>query len=465
MPNDGESLQVGHFSDLHYSTERLVEADRCFGFAVEDAITRGCDVGVVSGDATDHRLDAHTPAFRVLAERIHALSGHMPVLMLQGTFSHEPPGTLDVFRLIGSRYPVYVADRIHQVALVGSTFLPSAGPLFTADELETLLQEGTPSAVFTCVPTVNKAVLAGIVGAMEAATAVGDHLAVFLGAAGKVNRLLRSKGIRTIGVSHGTVNGCYTEHGVPMAGFDHEFSLGALFEAECDAFMLGHIHAMQLWEREGRLVGYAGSIGCFHYGEKGKKGYLNWQITPGRAEAMQVETPARETVCIDFDGPPDLERLANIAEQTQDKFVRIRWTIDEEHRQLVDREVIRALFAGAAELKLDPRVLPAVRSRAEGISRAASLGEKVQRWCSLTDVVPDPLLERLSILEALDPQDIADRVVATLDGSSVPDSGDSAQSATAEPEPAKPLAEQPGQVQNQSSLDWLTDDLFAADAA
>ncbi|MBP0533085.1 hypothetical protein J8J19_23235, partial [Mycobacterium tuberculosis] len=75
---------------------------------------------------------------------------------------------------------------------------------------------------------------------------------------------------------------------------------------------------MQLWEREGRLVGYAGSIGCFHYGEKGKKGYLSWQIKPGRAEAVQVETPARETVCVDFDGPPDMERLANIAEQTQD---------------------------------------------------------------------------------------------------------------------------------------------------
>ncbi len=135
MPNDGESLHVGHFCDLHYSTERLVEADRCFGFAVEDAVARGCHVGIVSGDATDHRLDAHTPALRVLAERIHALSGHMPVLMLQGTVSHEPPGTLDLFRLIGSRHPVYVADRIHQVALVGSTFLPSAGPLFTVEEL------------------------------------------------------------------------------------------------------------------------------------------------------------------------------------------------------------------------------------------------------------------------------------------------------------------------------------------
>lgn len=465
MPIDGASLRVGHFSDLHYSTERLAEADRCFGFAVDDAIARRCDVGVVSGDATDHRLDAHTPALRVLAERIHALSGHMPVLMLQGTFSHEPPGTLDLFRLIGSRHPVYVADRIHQVALVGSTFLPSAGPLFTADELETLLGDGIPSAVFTCVPTVNKAVLAGIVGAMEAATAVGDHLAIFLGAAGKVNRLLRSKGVRTIGVSHGTVNGCYTEHGVPMAGFDHEFSLGALFDAECDAFMLGHIHAMQLWEREGRLAGYAGSIGCFHYGEQGKKCYLDWQIRPGRAEATPVETPARETVCVDFDGPPDLERLANIAEQTQDKFVRIRWTIDEEHRQLVDREAIRTLFAGAAELKLDPRVLPAVRSRAEGISRAVTLGEKVHRWCGLTDVKPDPLLERLSILEALDPQDIADRVVATLESGSVDDSKAAAQSAEAEPMKAQPDTQHAGQVQNQSSLDWLTDDLFAADAA
>ena len=420
MLKEGESLLVGHFSDLHYSPGNLAEADRCFGFAVENAIAAGCHVGVVSGDSTDHRLDAHTPALSALARRIHQLTAHMPVLMLQGTFSHEPPGTLDLFRLIGSHHPVYVADRIHQVALCAGQFVPSEGPVFAPAEIDALhAQHGMPEVVFTCVPTVNKAVLAAAVGVASAATAVGDHLADYLASAGAVNRQWRAQGVRTIGVSHGTVNGCQTEHGVPMAGFDHEFTIGALFDAECDAFMLGHIHRAQQWEREGRVVAYPGSIGRFHYGEIGAKGYLQWQISVGQTTATQVRTPARETVCVDFDGPPDMAKLAGVAADAADKFVRVRWTVNEEHRQLVDRDAIQALFSASAEVKLEARVLPAVRSRAEGISRAATLPEKLGRWCELTGVEADPLMDSLSMLMTLDAQSIADQVLAGLSAQSV----------------------------------------------
>lgn len=415
MDNEGAGLRLAHFSDLHYSPGHLAEADRCFGFAVDHAIAAGCSVGVVSGDSTDHRLDAHTPALATLARRIHQLSAHMPVLMLQGTFSHEPPGTLDIFALIGDRHPVYIADRIHQVALCGGVFVPSVQAVFTLTELHQLIaHEGTPDVVFTCVPTVNKAVLASAVGVANAATAVGDQLGAYLAAAGVINQQLRQMGIRTVGVSHGTVNGCQTEHGVPMAGFDHEFTIGALFDAHCDAFMLGHIHRAQQWEREGRVVAYPGSIGRFHYGEIGEKGYLRWQVSPGCASASLVPTPARETICVDFDGPPDMERLARTAGESGDKFVRVRWTVNEEHRQLVDREAIVALFSKAAELKIEARVLPAVRSRAEGISREASLPEKLARWGELTAVDTNPLVERLTLLRMLDPQSIADGVMAQL---------------------------------------------------
>ncbi|MFC4518501.1 metallophosphoesterase family protein [Cupriavidus pinatubonensis] len=470
MLNEGESLRLGHFSDLHYAPSHLAEADRCFGFAVDNAIASGCDVGVVSGDSTDHRLDAHTPALSALARQIRRLSAHMPVLLLQGTFSHEPPGTLDLFGLIGANHPVYVADRIHQVALCGGQFVPSEGPIFLPAEIDVLLtQHAMPEVVFTCVPTVNKAVVASAAGVANAAMAVGEHLSNYLTAAGAINRQWRSWGVRTVGVSHGTVNGCETEHGVPMAGFDHEFTIGALFEAECDAFMLGHIHRAQQWAREGRVVAYPGSIGRFHYGEIGEKGYLQWQVTPGRATASLVATPARETVCVDFDGPPDMARLADIAREADDKFVRIRWTVNEEHRQLVDRDAVLALFGNSAEVKIEARVLPAVRSRAEGISRAASLAEKLSRWGELTGIDTAPLLDRLTLLETLDAQAIADGALAQLHGA-----GEKAQP-QAEPTPSGverfdaspdlvsgvPLAPQA----DQSSTDWLTDDLFAEQPA
>ena len=241
-------MNIAHFSDLHYAPDNLVESDRCFDFAVSDAIARGAAIGVISGDSTDHRLDAHAPSLNALATQVHRLSSAMPVLMLQGTFSHEPPGTLDNFALMGGVHQIYVADRVAQVALVDGRFWASKGPVFSDDELCQFIGM-MPEVVFTCLPTVNKGHLAASIGALSASTGLGDVLASYLAAAGRVNRQLRAASIPTVGVSHGTVNGCETEHGVVMAGFDHEFSLSALFEAECDAFMLGHIHKQQQWQR------------------------------------------------------------------------------------------------------------------------------------------------------------------------------------------------------------------------
>lgn len=47
-------IRVAHFSDLHYGNRTLVEADRCFGAAIDRAIALGVDAAVIAGDATDH---------------------------------------------------------------------------------------------------------------------------------------------------------------------------------------------------------------------------------------------------------------------------------------------------------------------------------------------------------------------------------------------------------------------------
>ena len=455
-------MKIAHFSDLHYSPENLEEADRCFSFAVGDAIARGARVAVISGDSTDHRLDAHAPSLHALATQVHRLAEAMPVIMLQGTFSHEPPGTLTNFALMGARYPVFVADRIGQVALIGTQFRASDGPVF--DDAEMLAFDGLyPDAVFTCLPTMNKADLALKVGALSASTELGDVLGTYLAAAGRNNARLRAIGVPTIGISHGTVAGCTTEHGVTMAGFDHEFSFGTLFDAECAAFMLGHIHKNQIWLREGRAVGYPGSIGRFHYGEEGDKGYLLWDVLAAEARAELVTTPSREMVCIAFDGPPDEAQLAALAADSAGKFVRIRWQIDEEHKQLVDRKAIESMFASAAGLKLEPRVLPVMRSRAEGISKAVTVDAKVARWCELTSVDPDPLLERLQLLETGDADAIAasvlDRIAQVGDSIEVPEIPGGTENVV--PLAAASLDAAPG-PESKPSLSWLNDDLFAA---
>jgi len=371
-------IRIGHFSDLHYSEKNLDEADRCFDHAIGEAIRRGMEVAVVSGDATDHALDVHSPAVERLARRVLRLAQHCPVLMLQGTFSHEPPGTLSIFRLLGGRYPVHVADRIGQVALIeGGTWCASPGWRF--DELP-----ARALALFSCVPTVNKANLAATVGAAEAGAAQGEELAALLAGYAGIHEFARRAGVPTIGVSHGTVTGCVTEHGVPMAGFDHEFTTGTLFASRAQAFLLGHIHRHQTWEQDGRVIGYAGSIGRFHHGEQGDKGFMLWDVGAAVARCELVPTPARRTIDLFFDGKPDLDslRAAVRDQQLAGAFVRVRWVVGDEERDAVDRAEIKRALEGAADVQLEGRVVPVVRSRAAGISQCRSMADKVRAWAA-----------------------------------------------------------------------------------
>lgn len=404
-------MLIAHFSDLHYGTKTLAEADRCFGAAIDQARALGVQVAVISGDATDHALDLHAPAVARLVAQVRRLADHCPVLMLQGTYSHEPPGTLDVFRSVGGRHPIHVADSIQQVALTRRCeWIQSPQWHFEALPADTV-------ALFSCLPTVNKATVAAMVGSAQAALAVGEHLARLLLGFGPANRLARSAGLPTIGVSHGTVFGSVSEHGVPMAGFDHEFTTGALFAAEAQAFMLGHIHRHQFWDQVGKagrqLVAYAGSIGRFHYGEDGDKGFLLWDVDAASARAALVPTPARRTVDIVFEGRPDLAALREAVEQqdVSGASVRVRWTVGEEDRSAVDRDAIQRMLAGAAETKLEGRIVPVVRTRAAGISRLSNLADKLRAWARISDVNAEPLLACLAELSEESPDDISERLL------------------------------------------------------
>jgi exonuclease SbcD len=404
-------IRIAHCSDLHYGPKNLAEADRCFGAAVDRAVALGAQVAVLSGDATDHALDLHAPSAERLARQVRRLADHCPVLMLQGTFSHEPPGTLGLFRLLGGRYPVHVADRIAQVGLTGD------GRWVVSDCWRFDKVPAGVQALFSCVPTVNKAMVAAALGASAAAEATGEQLAALLVGFAPGHRAARKQGVPTIGVSHGTVFGCLSEHGVPMAGFDHEFTTGALFAAEAQAFMLGHIHRHQAWQRVGQAgqqcVAYAGSIGRFHYGEEGEKGFLMWEVDAEGARFDRVVTPARRTVDIVFEGKPDLDALRTaIAQQgIAGAHVRVRWTVAAEDRHEVDRALIESELGCAAEVKLEGRIVPVVRTRAAGISRAASLADKVRLWAQVTEAKPGPLLACLAQLEAETGEDIAERVL------------------------------------------------------
>jgi exonuclease SbcD len=401
-------MKIAHFSDLHYGDAHLAEADRCFSQAIARAAELRVAAAVISGDATDHALPLHHPAAERLARRVRELADHCPVLLLQGTYSHEPPGSLSILRLLGARHAVHVVDRIQQVALdPQGRWHACAGWCFDAVPAVAL-------ALFSCVPTVHKGAVAAAVGAAQASASVGETLAALLRGFAPTHRAAAAAGIATIGVSHGTVFGCLSEHGVPMAGFDHEFTTGALFAAGARAFMLGHIHRHQLWRQGGQAIAYAGSIGRFHYGEEGEKGFLVWDVEADGAKALLVPTPSRRTVDLCFDGPPDLARIEREVQAgaLDGVHVRVRWVVDESKRNEVDRAAIERALRCAAGVKLEGRMLPLQRPRAAGIGAAPTMAAQVTLWAQVNGCDAAALLERLAALEGASPEQIAASVMS-----------------------------------------------------
>jgi exonuclease SbcD len=396
-------MRVFHSADVHYAPGTLEEVDRCFTAAVDIAIAENCDVAVLAGDLFDHRVELHSPAVRALIKQVSRLGNAMPLLAIAGTFSHDVPGSVDVLRSIATRFPIYVATRIEQVALIetGRTpvWLASDSWTFAATPDNTL-------ALFSCLPSINKGAVAAAAGAENASAAVGDAVSSLLSGWAPSHRQARQAGAVTAIVAHGTVSGCETEHGVVMAGLDHEMVTGSLFASQADAVLLGHIHKKQAWSRDGMVIAYPGSVGRLHFGERDPKGVLVWDIAPGDAKFTFHETPAKRLLELTFPGQPDMDELRRAAADAAGAHVRVRWEIDEEHRHQVDRKAIEALFASAAELKIEARVLPVQRTRAAGIGQALTLADRLRHWCDLTQSEPAPLLERLHAIETGDVADI-----------------------------------------------------------
>lgn len=403
-------LTVFHISDLHYSVKTLEEVDRCVAYAVGVAIAEGCDLAVISGDLIDHRIELHAPPVAALLAQVARLAAHMPVLILQGTFSHDAPGSLDVFRTLGGACPVWVADRIGQAALLRDDagrcrFVGSVGADLDIEALVNRSPSDTVRALISCLPPVNKASVLSATRAEDVGREAGTLIAELLRGWSVPHGLARAHGIPTLLVSHGTVHHAITEHGVPMAGLDHEYSSMTLFAAEASAVLLGHIHRRQSWHQDGRLIAYPGSPARLHFGEAAPKGFLFWTIEAARSDCRFHETPARVLLDLDSDGPPDLGRIARAAaDLTPGTCVRVRYTVAEDSRAAVDRGGIERLFreAGAGEIKIEARIVPIERSRSAGINRLSSLAERLAVWCDATGAPAAALVRRLADLEALD---------------------------------------------------------------
>lgn len=368
-----EAVRLAHLSDIHFGPNHLQEVERCANAALADLRARHEErhyrAIVLSGDLFDHRLESHTPAYRAALRWVRALADVAPVLVLQGTESHDFPGAIDPLTLLGGHYPVAVA------ATPGTWRLVCNEWCFTAVE-EAFQMASLEPFLIAVMPVVNR-------GALKAPYA--DYKVSQLVALRSRMMEARSHGIPTVFVSHGTVNGCTTEHGQTLVSEDHEYFVSDLFSVQASAVMLGHIHAHQVWQQDGRQAAFAGSLARLHAGDENTKGWLDWTVKSESATFELVPTPARAMVDIEWSGEPDYDKLREVAAaMPEHAVVRLRYSVAATSKHVVDRKILRDIFTGVERLIIEGEPIVEPMARAPEIAHASTLPEKLSVWTKTT---------------------------------------------------------------------------------
>lgn len=387
-------MLILHMSDLHYCDKHLEGVDRCTRYAIEYGIKEGCNLAVISGDLFDSSMEWHSAAAIAALDAVRTLADKMPVVILQGTFSHDHIGSLEPFKRLKCNYEILVADKIGQWILQNNGLFCEPTPGYG---------NSMAALVISSFPPVHKGNIAAALGNVDNIDNIaGELVHKAMQAFAPLNNEYREKDVPSILVSHGTVNGCMTEHMVPMHGTDHEFTMATLAGSGADCAMLGHIHKEQSWFHESVngvhfIAGYPGSIEMLHYGEKPPKGFYIWDVSVGNVVHRRVETPYTRKIDINFEGEPDLVEIKEIVCANPEAKIRVNYEYREERKDQDFAKMVREAL-GDVDGKINGRMIPIQRTRAAGITQTVTVQDKLKAWCEVTEndyAELEPLLEEI----------------------------------------------------------------------
>lgn len=395
-------MKILHLADLHFGPRHWSVVKEAVQKAITIANNEYCDLAILAGDSFDCALATHEPAFEAFLEVITELSEIMPVLILQGTYSHDRPGAMSAVTALGklTEFPIYVAEGGPQRVVLSCTM---TGMVFEPAD------DGPPPhdarCIINCMPSLNAAdpdIMA--VGPDAWFRAQVEQWA-------PANDAANAAGVPTVLVTHGTVQGSKTECGDAIVSPDHVFTVDTLCAAHTQAVMLGHIHKHQAFEPTNDIcqgIVYPGSIAHLVHGHTDPVGAVIWDLSfPEDCDEpcwKFHQIPGRRLVNIDFAGIPDMDDLAEIAATcAPEDGVRIRWVVDQEHAHSIDIPAMRKLFAHlTTPVKTEGRINAVQSVRCPGMALAPTTDGRLAAWTETTgDAESLPALrDRLEMLRA-----------------------------------------------------------------
>lgn len=390
-------MKVLHCADIHYRNDLVDEINKCTNFMVNKAKEEEIDLSIIAGDLFDERQTYDSPAFKAAVEFVKKLSELSPVYILKGTNSHDGI-SIKFLESVNTKYPVYVAEEIGHVCFQNDFKIVDHETLIKELRKEASITGLCTKALIFGIPPVTKANMLAFGGndmegsRQDTIDALRNVIQMF----GTLAEEAHDAGIPVILAGHLTVTGSTLSTGQQMVGREVELGAGDLRMTGGDLICLGHIHKAQSWKE----IFYPGSITRLNFGEEEDKGFwLHEFHESGLKDSRFIKTPARQMVTIFLDDGSSETAISNL---TEGSYVRVRYETTEEDVHKIDEKEIKnkLLNAGAADVKIEKKVTPAERVRAEGISSLNSLVEKLRKWAETSGTgISDGVIEKLHSLD------------------------------------------------------------------
>lgn len=254
-------LRILHATDTHARKDRAQEVFAGFDALEADARANGCDLFAFSGDFWDSAiLNTAGSMIMQFVDRVRRLADIAPIVLVEGTPTHDAPGSIDIFEQIQAEHPIVILRPGKAYALLARAIVPIEESLVP------------PKALLLGVPEPNKKWLlaeAGATGKEASDKEVRDRLrALFLGLGGLRRQ---HEDLPCILLYHGEVAGAKA-----AAGYKSEASTGLVVTRDdlaavgADYIALGHIHEPQ--QIPSIPAYYAGSMYPKDFGETHKAG-------------------------------------------------------------------------------------------------------------------------------------------------------------------------------------------------
>jgi exonuclease SbcD len=325
-----------HITDEHLGGTYAEKAAKSFEFLIqqfwEDPLSPAYNPDLIysTGDLTDRALHVHSEHLRPFLDFVKA--ARCPIILLQGTMSHEPFGTINNIASI-SDGKIHIIDSPFQNIKIGGF------------------------SVFG-IPGITKALVSNWCRARDI------QVDGFTDPREGLRQILKdvsnnwASGIRILG-GHLTVSGAVASNGQVMNGNDIDLSLEDLVLAKPHTVVLGHIHQYQTWTVNGIRVTYGSSSHPCNFGELDPKGFSVYEFSADGSPIsfQRIPYPHKPMVKVDIqftgemkDGEWEHFDVSGIdwnagREARQNAEVKCCYSIPKEIAATVDDAYVRLLFA------------------------------------------------------------------------------------------------------------------------